>query len=55
MYVEIMFMLEYLLVEKMHVGKFECSNIYVDLHCSMTYRMLNYLHDEIMYVEKCVC
>ena len=40
-----MFMLKKLLVEKM----------YVELLCMSNWSMLKYMHDEIMYVEKCVC
>ena len=45
MYAEIMFMLKKLLVEKEHV----------ELLCMLNWSMLNYMHDEIMYVEKLAC
>ena len=45
MYAEILFVLKKLLVEKEHV----------ELLCMLNWSMLNYMRDEIMYVEKLAC
>ena len=50
-------MLENCLLKNMHVEmrKLLVEKVYVELLCMSNCSMLNYMHDEIMYIEKCVC